>query len=211
MMAAKRNTPPGLLFLRQFLGQPRMIGSIVPTSRATIQALLAPIDWHSCRCIVEYGPGTGVFTRELLRRSGRQTRVIAIDASPTFTDYLRGTIRDPRLICVHGSAENVEQIVADQGFDGADHVVSGLPFSTLPRPITLDIMDATMRVVRPNGAFLVYQYSSQVLPMLETRFDRVERGTSWLCVPPARLFWAWRDAEPKMLSRAVGGESSAAA
>jgi len=157
-----------------------------------IRALLKSIDWRAARCVVEYGPGTGCFTRALLSRLGPEARLIAIDTNPVFTAFLRSAIHDPRLIVVDGSAADVEAILAAHGFDHADYVISGLPFSTIPRQIALAIMDATARAVRPGGAFLLYQYSLFVLPMLRERFQRVDLGRAWRCIPPARLFVARR-------------------
>jgi len=181
-----------LFFFRQFLKSPSSVGSIVPTSRAAIRSMLAPIDWSDVRCVVEYGPGTGVFTRELLARLGPEARLIAIDTNPDFTAYLRKAIHDPRLILIDGNAVNVETILAVHGFEQADFVISGLPFSTVPRAVAHAIMDATARVVRPGGAFLIYQYSLFVLPMLRARFARVDLTRAWRCVPPARVFKAWK-------------------
>lgn len=200
MTAASRAPAPGLFFFRQFLKNPRMVGSVIPTSHFAIRALLDPIDWHAARCIVEYGPGTGVFTRALLARAGPQTKVIAIDTNPVFIHYLRQAIDDPRLICVDGSAANVETIIADHGFERADYVISGLPFSTLPCDVADAIMDATARAIRPGGAFLIYQYSLFVAALLRARFDTVDLGRVWRCIPPARLFWAWRQLMPETVS-----------
>jgi len=183
-----------LFFFRQFLKSPGSVGSVIPTSRAAIRAMLDPIDWSEVRCVVEYGPGTGVFTRALLARLGPDARLIAIDTNPDFTAYLRKAIRDPRLIPIDGNAANVETILAVHGFDHADYVISGLPFSTIPGDVSQCILDATARAVRPGGAFLVYQYSLCILPRLVSRFARVDLGRAWRCIPPARLFYAWRGA-----------------
>lgn len=207
MVVAKRVPSPNLFFLQQFLRRPGMIGSIIPTSQPAVRALLDPIDWGTVRCVVEYGPGTGVFTREILRRMGPHARLIAIDTNEMFIDYLRDAIHDSRLSCVLGSAADVETIVTGHGHAQADYVISGLPFSTLPRPVANEIMDATQRAIRPGGGFLVYQYSRFVLPMLAPRFDMVDSGKVWRCVPPARLFWAWKDADA---FSAFAGESLAA-
>jgi hypothetical protein len=32
-----------------------------------------------------------------------------------------------------------------------------------------------------------------VLDFLKPRFDRIDREFEWINVPPAHLFWAWRD------------------
>lgn len=192
MTAARRKRSSAFFFFQQFLKEPRAVGSVIPTSRTTIQALLDPIDWRGVQCVVEYGPGTGVFTRALLARVGPDARVVAIDTNPVFTDYLRRAIHDARLIVADGSAADVEKILASNGLDHADYVISGLPFSTLPHRVASAIMDATARAIRPGGAFLVYQYSLFVLPMLRLRFRTVDVARAWRCVPPARLFRAWR-------------------
>lgn len=187
-------SPRSFLFFRQFLKSPASIGSVVPTSRAAVGRLIGTMDWSKVRCVVEYGPGTGVFTRALLAEMAPEARLVAIDTNPAFTRHLRRTIHDPRLILVDGSAANVETILAVHGFDGADVILSGLPFSTIPRDVARSIMDATARALRPGGAFLIYQYSLFVLPMLRARFGRVDVGRVWRCIPPARLFKAWRTA-----------------
>jgi len=53
-----------LLFVRNFFRHPRMLGSIVPSSRFLIKQLLEPINFGRARVIVEYGPGVGVITAE---------------------------------------------------------------------------------------------------------------------------------------------------
>jgi phospholipid N-methyltransferase len=72
-------------------------------------------------------------------------------------------------------------------------VLSGLPFSTLPPGVGDDIAQATARVIRPGGAFLVYQFSPKVLDFLKPYFGSIDRGFEWINVPPATLFWANKD------------------
>jgi phospholipid N-methyltransferase len=185
-----------LFFFRQFLRAPRSVGSVVPTSQTAIRALLDPADWAGAHVVVEYGPGTGVFTRALLARMAPSARLVAIDLNPVFIDWLGRAVNDPRLILVEGSAADVAAILDAQGLGPADYVVSGLPFSTLPAAIANGIMDATAQALRPGGSFLVYQYSLFVLPMLRARFAQVDVGRIWRCVPPARLFRARRSLTP---------------
>lgn len=182
-----------LFFFRQFLASPKSVGSIIPTSQAAINSMLDPVDWDRCRCFVEYGPGTGVFTRSILERAHPDLRLIAIDPNPIFIRHLRDRLPDPRLIAIEGSAEDVEAMLAAQGCGPADFILSGLPFSTLPAGLGDRIMAATQRALAPGGAFLVYQYSLFVLPMLRAHFDRVDVERQWWCIPPARLMRAWKD------------------
>ena len=189
----RRSPSPQWQFLRGFLKHPVMVGSIIPSSRLLIERMLRPVDWDKTRLFVEYGPGVGTFTRDLLDRLSPDAKLVTIDTNPDFTRYLTKSIDDPRLVAVTGSAADVEQILAERGLGKADYVLSGLPFSTLPPGVGDAIAKATAKVVRPGGAFLVYQFSPKVLDFIKPHFDKVHRGFEWINVPPATLFWAWRE------------------
>jgi phospholipid N-methyltransferase len=118
--------------------------------------------------------------------------LVTIDTNPDFTRYLKDSIDDPRLVAVNGSAADVDKILEDRNLGSADYVLSGLPFSTLPPGVGEDIAAATSSVIRPGGAFLVYQFSPKVLRFIRPHFERIERGFEWVNVPPATLFWAYR-------------------
>ena len=180
-------------FLRGFVKHPVMVGSVIPSSRVLIDRMLAPVDWQSCRLFVEYGPGVGTFTQHILDRMGPDATLLTIDTNPDFTSYLRGKFTDSRLVPVTASAAEVRRIMEDRGFDHADYVLSGLPFSTLPPGIGPKIAAETAAALRPGGAFLVYQFSPKVREYISPHFDRIDRGFEWVNIPPATLFWAWKD------------------
>jgi phospholipid N-methyltransferase len=189
----RRSPSPQWQFLRGFLKNPVMVGSIIPSSRVLIEKMLKPVDWEQTKLFVEYGPGVGTFTRPVLDRLGPDATLLTIDTNPDFTTYLRESIDDPRLVAVTGSAADVEKILSDRGLGSADYVLSGLPFSTLPPGVGDAIAEATAKVIRPGGAFLVYQFSPKVRDFIKPYFERIERGFEWVNVPPATLFWAYRD------------------
>ena len=73
-------------------------------------------------------------------------------------------------------------------------MLSGLPFSTLPPGVGPAIAPATHRVLRPGGAFLVYQFSPQGEGLPRPRISRdIDHDMEWWNVPPAQLYWAWKD------------------
>ena len=188
----RRSPSPQWHFLRGFLKNPVMVGSIIPSSRILIEKMLAPVDWANTKLFVEYGPGVGTFTRPVLDKLGPDAKLVTIDTNPDFTHYLKNSIDDPRLVAVNGSAADVEKILADQGLGSADYVLSGLPFSTLPPGVGDDIAEATAAVIRPGGAFLVYQFSPKVRDFIKPYFEPIKRGFEWINVPPAVLFWAYK-------------------
>ena len=188
-----RSTAGRALFLKGFLRHPVMVGSVVPSSGKLIRRMLAPVDWAQCRLFVEYGPGVGTFTRPILDRMAPDATLIAIDTNGEFVRHLRDSIPDPRLHAVEGSAADVEAIIGERGHAVADYMLSGLPFSTLPPGLGDKIAAETAKVLRPGGAFLVYQFSPRVRDFLAPAFQRIDHGMEWWNVPPAQLYWCWKD------------------
>jgi phospholipid N-methyltransferase len=191
--ARQRRGSERLAFLRGFFKHPVMVGSVIPSSRRLIDKMLGQVNWEETRLFVEYGPGVGTFTRVILDRLPENAKLVTIDTNPEFTAFLKESIDDPRLVAVTASAADVEKVLSDRGLPAADYVLSGLPFSTLPPGVGNAIGAATARAIRPGGAFLVYQFSPKVRDFIAPVFDRIERGFEWLNVPPATLFWAWRN------------------
>ena len=186
---APSRSAPLFLFARNFIKHPRMLGSLVPSSRFLVQRLLQRVDWERARVVVEFGPGVGTFTAEILKRLRPDATLVAIEMNPDFVSYLRRGFDDPRLQVVPGSAAEVGEILAGLGLDGADYVISGIPYSTLPREQRLAILQATRAALHADGALLVYQFSGSVGADLERVFGAVERGLEPLNVPPARWFY----------------------
>src|SRR5215472_16266307 len=98
-----------LLFARNFFRHPRMLGSIIPSSRFLIRQLLQPVDWAAARVIVEYGPGVGNITAEILTRMRPDALLVVIETNAEFVRFLRASFPDKRLHVAEGSAESVDE------------------------------------------------------------------------------------------------------
>lgn len=189
-LAPERELPGGrMLFARNFLKHPRMLGSVIPSSRFLIDKLLQPIDWPETRLIVEYGPGVGTISTEVLARMRADARLVVFETNQDFVDLLRNKVRDPRLIVLHRSADEIGQALDELGLPRADYILSGIPFSTMPEHVRTSIVRATAAALRPGGQFLVYQFSPKVRPYLERAFAAVERAFEPFNIPPATLFF----------------------
>lgn len=179
---------PLLLFGRNFLKHPRMLGSVIPSSRFLINQVLEPVDWVKARVLVEFGPGVGTITTEILKRMSPSARLIVIEMNQDFVKYLRESIHDPRFEVVNGSAADIGAVLAERGLGSADYVFSGIPFSTMPEEVRASIVQSTADAVSRDGAFVVYQFSPKVRGYLERAFASVETGFQPLNVPPAQIF-----------------------
>jgi phospholipid N-methyltransferase len=177
------------LFARNFFKHPRMLGSIIPSSSFLIRRLLEPVDWERARVIVEYGPGVGTITHEILSRLHPDATLVVIEMNADFVDYLNRTMTDPRLEVIAGSAENIETELERLGLPAADYVVAGLPFSTMPADCRERILQQSQKALAPEGSMLIYQFSPKVSSDLHQTFSRVESTFEPINIPPARVYF----------------------
>lgn len=178
-----------LLFARNFFKHPRMLGSLIPSSRFLIEELLSVVDWQRARVIVEYGPGVGSFTTEILRRMSPEAKLVIIEMNSDFVDLLRDSYDDERLHVIHGSAADVDATLSELGLAKADYIISGIPFSTMPPQIRELILRKTRDSLREGGMFLVYQFSGEVQKHVAKLFSSVKPGFELLNILPARIFY----------------------
>ncbi|MFD1767707.1 class I SAM-dependent methyltransferase [Sphingorhabdus buctiana] len=188
----KRFLGPWGVFFKGFLKHPVMVGSIIPSSRWTVQKMLGPVKWDECKLFVEYGPGVGTFCQPVLDRMRKDATLLVIDTNPDFIDFLRKHFRDSRFIAVHGSAADVNEIIREFGFEYADYILSGLPFSTLPGDLGPRIAEETGKAIRPGGAFLVYQFRARARDFMAPYFQRIDSGYEFWNILPCYLFWGWK-------------------
>lgn len=177
-----------ITYIKNLIKDPK-VASVSPTSANVIAKMLKEVDFDSIKVLVEYGPGDGVITRELLKRLKPDARLIAIELNEPFVREL-GKIDDQRLIVVHGSAENVRSILAEHGVKDADLVISGIPFSLIRYRTRVKILSATRVILNDDGSLLVYQASIQLKSLLQKYFKDVSVQYAWKNIPPLFIFRA---------------------
>jgi phospholipid N-methyltransferase len=182
-----------------------MLGSLIPSSRFLVNHVLAEVDWDRARVLVEYGPGVGTFTREILRRMRADAALVVLETNADFVRYLRRGIQDPRLHIIHRSATEADVALAGLQLGPADYVISGIPYTTMPPELRETILRKTHAVLGPDGAFLVYQFTRAVLPHLQRVFGLVDQDFEPLNVMPARLFYCRHHANGNGGSSATNG------
>jgi phospholipid N-methyltransferase len=186
--AARSRGAEFLLFAKNFLRHPYMLGSLIPSSRYLVNTVLAPVDWTRARVIVEYGPGVGTFTAEILRRMRGDARLVAIETNYEFVQFMGASLPDSRLHIEHDSAENVAEILRRRALPRADYIISGIPLGSMPKELQARIAASSRDALDSNGEFLVYQFTSRVLPVLRQTFQGVRRSVELRNIPPAQLF-----------------------
>ena len=189
--AARKSAAPVssvFLFARNFLRYPAMLGSVVPSSPFLVKDLMSQVDWDRARVLVEYGPGVGTITREMLKRMRPDATLVVVELNDDFVEYLGDNIRDSRLRVVHGSAAHVRRILREHNLAPADYIISSIPFSFMPESLRLEILAESRQALKSKGSMLVFQYTRTVLPYLKSCFSSVEQGFQLFNILPARIF-----------------------
>jgi len=179
-----------LQFLQGFLTRPKEVGSIIPSSRFLERRVVRVADVREARTIVELGPGTGGTTRAILKAMAAPARLLAIEINARFAQLL-GRIPDRRLTVHEGSAAEIAEALSAHGLPPADAILSGIPFSTMPRDQGLDILRSVHDSLAPGGVFVAYQVRDRVEDLGRHVFGDAQVQTVMLNVPPMRVY-RWR-------------------
>ncbi|MGC8490361.1 MAG: class I SAM-dependent methyltransferase [Syntrophobacteraceae bacterium] len=182
-----------LVYIMNFL-RDKNVASITPTSSVGVKKVCSKIDFSQDRLIVEYGPGTGVFTKYLLGRLGGDSRLILIERNRNFNSFLKRNIDDPRIVLVQDSCENVLETLRNCKESEADYIISGIPFSFLDHDLKHRILYNTHRALKKGGKFLVYQTCFQTNNHLKVHlkkyFPIVHSKYELANIPPLRTYEA---------------------
>ncbi len=177
-----------LRFLQEFLRERKTVGAIAPSSQFLAKKMMAPIDFKKARNIVELGPGTGVFTKELLRQMRPDAKLFAFETQVRFCALIRKEINDPRLILIHDTAEKIGEYLAQHGVEKADYTVSSLPFTVIPDTVKNTILNQAVKYLDPEGLFIQFQYSLNAHKLLKSKFSRVKIAFTPMNIPPAFVY-----------------------
>ena len=180
-------------YVKNFVKDP-YIASVTPTSGIAVHKVCEKIDFNSSRLIIEYGPGTGVFTAHLLRSMRKEARLIAIERNRNFYQIVQKDFPDPRLAVIHDNAENVLDILKNCRAGQADCIISGIPFSFLSPEKKMQILSTAHSALKEGGKFLAYQNFVQTPEHLKNHlgkiFPKIKTQYFFFSFPPLLIFEA---------------------
>ncbi len=176
-----------------FLRELRNTGAVAPSSRHLVEAAVSQLSAHMSLTpaepvrILELGPGTGVFTKEIVAAMRPIDRLDVVELSERFY----------RLVHQRFHGGNVRVFHADVlSYDEAgeyDFIFSSIPYEALPAHVSTAIWRKKETLARPDAHIIYYKYvnPTPVRSLYEREVVRkhlVGRRIIWRNVPPARLF-----------------------
>ena len=175
------------LFALQYVKHVRMVGAIAPSSEFLARKMVAPINFMKAKTIIEFGPGTGSFTKILVGRMRPGTKLLLIEHNQAFYDSLvQQFASEPNVIIAHDTAANLEELLKKHTLPTkVDYIVSGLPFASLSRETSVAILSAVVRHLNAGGVFITFQYTRLMKTLFSRYFPTIVSRREWRNIPPA--------------------------
>lgn len=173
-------------FIKQYVKNPSTVGAIAPSSEKLANKMLEDVNFLNATCIIEYGPGTGVFTEKILNKKKNSTIFVAIEYNKDFYEILREKFKkEKNFILINGSAENLKEYLKEYSIIKIDYIISGLPFASLPDTMSNCILKVTKEVLKDEGKFITFQYTLFKMKLFKSYFNDIKRRKVLLNLPPA--------------------------
>ena len=202
-------------FFSQCIARPTTTGAIAPSSRALADMITSWTKLENAKVVVEFGPGTGVFTEVIRQKISPQTTFIAIEINQHFVDILKKKFPDVHIY--NDCIENTHYYLEKHGFEECDCIISGLPWAAFNESLQERLLDVAYNILKPGGQFATFAYLQGMLLKSARRFRRkitsrfYEVSTSpmvWPNFPPAFVYQAVKQAQETSFTEEDGESSS---
>ena len=154
--SAKANRRSKLFFLKQYLRNPFGTGGVAPSGRQLAKLMVAKIAPQPSEVIVELGPGTGAFTRELLAQGVEPANLILVEFNKEFVKFLKREFPDLRI--VEGPAQDLPRLLKTLGQGPVTKIISGIPLRSMKPAECRLIAKSVAAVLEPGGLFVQFSY-----------------------------------------------------
>lgn len=179
-----------LSFFKQYITKPRTVGAILPSSKYLANRMIENIDFKTARYIVEYGPGTGVFSEKIIKRRKKETTILLFESNENFYNMLKEKYKgEHNVYIINDSAESVGKYLEKYDIPHIDYIVSGLPFASLPNDVSANILKETQKYLKEDGKFITFQYTLLKKDFIKKYFNEVNVKREMRNVPPAYVLY----------------------
>ncbi|KKU66627.1 MAG: Ribosomal RNA adenine dimethylase, phospholipid N-methyltransferase [Parcubacteria group bacterium GW2011_GWA2_47_16] len=123
----ERERKDAFLFAKNFFKNPLRNASITPSSVFAGHAMMQGIDFSKIHTVMELGPGTGVFTTELVKKCALNTKIVLVELEKSYVENLRRKF-GARVTVENANAQLLDTLLLKHGISKLDLLISGLPF-----------------------------------------------------------------------------------
>ncbi len=170
------------IFINQSFKKFLKTGAFFPSSKFLARRMTKNIN---CKSVLELGPGTGVFTKEILKKLPKDGILISIESNETFSEYLKKEINDSRFILFTGDALLMKKYLLEEGIENVDCVISGLPLGHFNKDLKDKILNESKSILKDNGEFVQFEYFLAGIRSIKSIFPFLSISFELFNFPPA--------------------------
>jgi ubiquinone/menaquinone biosynthesis C-methylase UbiE len=150
-----------------------------PIRRRYMRPVLDRVGIRTGECVLELGPGPGIFTVDAARRVGPEGRLIAVDIQPEMIAQVEGRVREAGLTNVETHVASAYDLPLDDGSVDRAFLVTVLP----EIPDQTRALAELRRVLKSGGTLSIteefldpdYPFTSETIRRVEAAGFRLER------------------------------------
>ncbi|WP_417265389.1 class I SAM-dependent methyltransferase [Brumimicrobium sp.] len=176
-------------FLKEFFKERKTVGAIRPSSKSLAKKMLKNVDFNDAKIIVEYGPGTGVFTRRIIEEMKPDAMLYVFELhEPFFLKLQKEFENDERVKIIFDSAVEVRKYLEKDNHESADVILSSLPLTNFDQKLTMRILKSAEMALKSGGNYIQFQYSLNARKLLMKIFNTIDIQFTVNNLPPAFVY-----------------------
>src|SRR3989344_2033977 len=133
-------------FLKIVLKDYITVGAVTISSRYVVRKVMRELKPEH-KCVIEYGGGNGILTKEILKILPTDGRLIVVELNDDFAAELK-QIKDVRLKIIHNDVFAVAKDFQRFGVNNVDAVISSIPLSLDGAVKRKELIRNTYKVIR---------------------------------------------------------------
>lgn len=170
--------------LKEIKRRVKEYGAISPSSPFLARQMVKSVLWPDVKLAVELGAGSGVITKEALKKLSPNAMLVVFEINPRSYHKL-SSIKDSRLIVINDRAENMDKYLNGEK---ADCIISGVPIGALSvREFDL-FASAVKRNLKTNSQFVQFQYFLTSYFRVQREFPEIAISFVPINLPPAFVY-----------------------
>lgn len=175
-------------FVRALLSNPAAIGAVAPSGPALAAAITASIPSNGGK-VLELGCGTGVFTREMLRKGVDPARLVLVEQDEAMSSSLRAQF--PQAAVLQVCAQELSRDSHPE-LDGIGAAICGLPLRNMSGAHHHRLLTAVFDAMEEGGSMELFTYGMRcpVAPGVLDACGLAARRVGFVPfnLPPASVF-----------------------
>lgn len=186
-----------MAFYHNYFEHFHQTGAIAPSGPKLAKHVVSSAGVRSDSHVLELGPGTGAFTKDLELTLGSKGRYLGIEINASFHTHLQKV--HPELHFEQAPGQDFDFSLWVKQHGQFDIIVSGLPWAKFPEELQRSLLENVVPQLKDGGTFVTFAYTGVHLlkpakrfrRLLDRYFTKVDRTRSVLLnFPPAFVFVA---------------------